>query len=120
VDCAGEPDVILIATGSEVALAVAAAAELSAEGRRVRVVSMPCTTVFDAQDAAYRERVLPRAVTRRVAVEAGVSDLWQRYVGDRGAVLGIDRFGASAPAADVFRHMGFTVENLKKIVADLD
>ncbi len=120
VDCAGEPDVILIATGSEVALAVAAAAELSTEGRRVRVVSMPCTTVFDAQDAAYREQVLPRAVTRRVAVEAGVSDLWRRYVGDQGAVLGIDRFGASAPAADVFRHMGFTVENLKKIIADLD
>jgi len=120
VDCEGEPEVILIATGSEVALAVAAAAELSEEGRRVRVVSMPCTTVFDAQDADYREQVLPRAVTRRIAVEAGVSDLWHRYVGDRGAVLGIDRFGASAPAADVFREMGFTVENLKKIVIDLD
>ncbi|MGB5249960.1 MAG: transketolase [Gammaproteobacteria bacterium] len=120
VDCAGQPEVILIATGSEVALAIAAASELTAEGRRVRVVSMPCTTVFNAQDAAYREQVLPAAVTHRVAVEAGVSDLWHRYVGDRGAVLGIDRFGASAPAGDVFREMGFTVENLKKIVSNLD
>jgi transketolase len=102
------PDCILIATGSEVALAVEAARELAGRGRRVRVVSMPCTSVFDAQDAAWRDAVLPSDVTKRIAVEAGVPDGWWRYVGARGRVIGLQRFGASAPAKDLFRHFGFT------------
>ncbi|MGB5624055.1 MAG: transketolase [Gammaproteobacteria bacterium] len=118
-DCDGEPDLVLIASGSELGLAVAAAADLTAAGNRVRVVSMPCTDVFDAQDRDYREQVLPPAITRRVAIEAGASGLWWRYVGERGAVIGLDRFGESAPAADVFEKFGFTVENVKKIVTEL-
>ena len=97
-DCDGDPEAILIATGSEVGLAVEAAAALTAEGRRVRVVSMPCTNLFDAQDADYRESVLPANCRRRVAVEAGATDGWRRYVGDGGAVLGMHSFGLSAPA----------------------
>ena len=108
-DSAGEPDVILIATGSEVGLAIQAARQM---GDGVRVVSMPSTDVFDRQDAAYRESVLPKACRRRVAIEAGVSDFWRKYVGLDGAVIGIDRFGASAPAGDLFPHFGFTVENV--------
>ncbi|RMG28960.1 MAG: transketolase [Gammaproteobacteria bacterium] len=111
-DCEGEPELILIATGSEVSLAVQAAEALAGEGRRVRVVSMPSTDVFDLQDAAYRESVLPASCTRRLAIEAGVSDYWRKYVGFEGDVLGIDRFGESAPAKDLFRHFGFTVENV--------
>ncbi|MBK1707833.1 transketolase [Marichromatium gracile] len=113
-DCAGTPEVIIIATGSEVALALGAADAL--EGRAVRVVSMPSTDVFDAQDAAYRESVLPRAVEARVAVEAAVGDGWWKYVGSRGAVLGIDRFGESAPAGALFKEFGFTVDNLVAVV----
>jgi transketolase len=109
-DCDGSPDCILIATGSEVGLAVEAARQLGKEGRRVRVVSMPCVSVFAAQDPAWREGVLPRAVERRVAVEAGVTDIWWRWVGSRGRVVGIDRFGASAPAKDLFRHYGLNSE----------
>ncbi|MGD8976705.1 MAG: transketolase, partial [Gammaproteobacteria bacterium] len=109
VDSDGDPDLILIASGSEVGLAVAAASEFAAEGQRVRVVSMPCTEVFDAQDASYRDQVLPPAVTRRVAIEAGASGLWWRYVGGQGAVVGVDRFGESAPAGEVFEKFGFTV-----------
>jgi len=104
----GPPDCILIATGSEVALAVDAARELAARGRRARVVSMPCTSVFDAQDAAWRDAVLPPGVTARVAIEAGVTDGWWRYVGPRGRVIGMHGFGASAPAKELFRHFGFT------------
>ncbi|MBT8099087.1 MAG: transketolase [Gammaproteobacteria bacterium] len=111
-DVDGEPDAILIATGSEVSLAMQAAASLAGEGVKVRVVSMPCTKVFDLQDAAYREQVLPKSVAVRVAVEAGVTDGWWRYVGDRGRVVGIDRFGESAPADKLFEHFGFSVENL--------
>jgi transketolase len=107
-DCDGEPECILIATGSEIGLAVEAARTLGAEGRRVRVVSMPCVSMFAAQDAAWRDAVLPPVVTRRVAVEAGVSDGWWRWVGSGGRVVGIDRFGASAPARDLFRHFGLT------------
>jgi transketolase len=99
--------VILIATGSEVGLAMQAAAQL---GDGVRVVSMPSTDVFDRQDPAYRESVLPKACRRRVAIEAGVTDFWRKYVGLDGAVVGIDRFGASAPAGKLFPHFGFTVE----------
>jgi transketolase len=111
-DAGGTPDVILIATGSEVGLAMQAADVLAGEGVKARVVSMPSTDVFDRQDADYRESVLPRAVRRRVAIEAGVSDFWAKYVGLDGAVIGIDRFGASAPAEVLFPHFGFTVERV--------
>ncbi len=106
-DSAGVPEVILIATGSEVDLAMKAAERL---GSGVRVVSMPSSNVFDRQDAAWRESVLPAGVRRRVAIEAGVSDFWRKYVGLDGAVVGIDSFGASAPADRLFEHFGFTVE----------
>jgi transketolase len=108
VDTDGRPDCILIATGSEVGLAVEAARELAGRGRRARVVSMPCTSVFDAQDAAWRDAVLPPAVTARVAIEAGVAEGWWRYVGPRGRVVAMRDFGASAPGKDLFRHFGFT------------
>ncbi len=107
-DGGGRPDCILIATGSEVALAVEAARDLASRGRKVRIVSMPCTSVFDAQDAAWRHAVLPPDVGARVAIEAGVADGWWRYVGARGRVVGMKGFGASAPAKDLFRHFGFT------------
>jgi len=111
-DCEGAPELILIATGSEVALAVDAAQVLQQKGRRVRVVSMPCTSVFDAQDAAYREQVLPRAVEKRVAIEAAAPETWWRYVGTRGAVVAMHSFGASGVGKDLFRHFGFTVDNV--------
>ncbi len=118
-DCDGQPDTILIATGSEVGLAVAAAGRLAEAGRKVRVVSMPSTTVFDQQDRDYRESVLPPAVCRRVAIEAGVPDSWYRYVGSGGAVIGMHGFGASAPAKVLFEHFGFTVDNVMKTVMQL-
>ncbi len=108
----GEPEVILIATGSEVALAMDSATILREAGRRIRVVSMPSSDVFDAQDESYRESVLPRAVSCRIAIEAGVSDGWQKYVGLDGVVIGLDRFGESAPAEAAFEYFGFTVENI--------
>ena len=111
-DCDGTPDTLLIATGSEVALALAAAEELAADGVKARVVSMPCTSLFDAQDEAYRETVLPASVTARVAVEAGVTEPWWRYVGPEGHVVGLDRFGESAPAGELFEHFGFTPANV--------
>lgn len=111
-DSDGTPELILIATGSEVGLATQAADALAAEGAKVRVVSMPCSDVFDRQGADYRESVLPNAVRRRVAIEAGVGDFWRKYVGLDGAVIGIDGFGASAPAEALFPHFGFTVERV--------
>jgi len=111
-DCEGMPQVILIATGSEVALAIEAAQALQQKGHRVRVVSMPSTNVFDTQDAAYREQVLPRAVDCRVAIEAAATETWWRYVGSRGAVIGMHSFGASGVAKDLFKHFGFTVEHV--------
>ncbi|MEN5018049.1 transketolase [Erwinia sp. Eh17-17] len=111
-DCAGTPDVILIATGSEVELAVGAYDQLTAEGRKVRVVSMPSTDAFDKQDAAYRESVLPKAVSARVAIEAGIADYWFKYVGLNGAIVGMTSFGESAPAEKLFDLFGFTVENV--------
>ena len=111
-DTQGAPDAILIATGSEVALAAAAAKQLGEKGVKVRVVSMPCTSVFEAQDEAYRESVLPAKVRARVAVEAGVTALWHNYVGPSGRVVGLDRYGESAPAKDLFKYFGFTVENV--------
>ncbi|MGC2462329.1 MAG: transketolase [Steroidobacteraceae bacterium] len=107
----GKPSAVIIATGSEVQLAVGAQKALAEQGIAVRVVSMPSTSVFDRQDAAYRDSVLPKGV-RRIAVEAGVTDIWRKYVGLEGAVLGIDRFGESAPAGDLFKYFGFTVDNL--------
>ncbi|MDX6811740.1 transketolase [Serratia marcescens] len=111
-DCAGTPDVILIATGSEVGITVEAADKLTAAGRQVRVVSMPSTDAFDKQDAAYRESVLPAAVTARVAVEAGIADYWYKYVGLNGAIVGMTTFGESAPAEQLFAEFGFTVDNV--------
>ena len=111
-DCAGQPDIILIATGSEVELAVSAYDQLTAEGRKARVVSMPSTDAFDKQDAAYRESVLPSAVSARVAVEAGIADYWFKYTGLQGAVVGMHSFGESAPAGQLFSEFGFTVENV--------
>ena len=111
-DAAGTPDLILIATGSEVELAVKAAEVLEAEGKKVRVVSMPSTNVFDKQDEAYRESVLPRAVTKRVAIEAQLSDFWYKYVGFEGRIVGMNSFGESAPAGELFKLFGFTVENV--------
>jgi transketolase len=108
----GAADIILIATGSEVGLATQAADALQAAGQRVRVVSMPCTEVFDRQSPEWRESVLPSDCRRRVAIEAGVSDFWRKYVGLDGAVIGIDSFGASAPAEALFPHFGFTVERV--------
>ena len=115
-DSVGAPEVILIATGSEVGLAMQAAAQL---GEGVRVVSMPSTDVFDRQDASYREAVLPKACRKRVAIEAGVTDFWRKYVGLDGAVIGIDSFGASAPAEALFPHFGITVEALIEAVRAL-
>ena len=114
-DAATKPAAIIIATGSEVELATQARELLAAEGVQVRVVSMPCTQVFDAQDAAYRESVLPRGVPR-VAVEAGVTEFWWKYVGLEGKVIGIDRFGESAPFKDLFKFFGFTAENVAQAV----
>ncbi|WP_396333791.1 transketolase [Burkholderia anthina] len=108
----GRPALILIATGSEVGLALAAHAELLARGVAVRVVSLPCWRLFDAQPQSYQDAVLPKSVGARLAIEAGVSQGWHRYVGDRGDVLGIAGFGASAPGAELMRDFGFTVENV--------
>ena len=118
-DSDGVPDIILIATGSEVALAVSAAEALTADGVNARVISMPSTDVFDTQDAAYRESVLPAAVTARVAIEAGVTETWWRYVGSHGRVVGLDRFGESAPAEELFEHFGFTTENVVAVAKDV-
>jgi len=118
-DCDGAPEVILIATGSEVGIAVDASAALQRLGLKVRVVSMPSSNVFEAQDAAYREQVLPAAVERRVAIEAAAPDTWYRYVGPRGAVVAMHSFGASGVGKDLFKHFGFTVENVVKVVQSI-
>jgi transketolase len=115
----GAPECIVIATGSEVALALPAVQKLQAAGRRVRLVSMPSTDIFDAQDAAYREAVLPAAVTRRLAVEAGASGGWWKYVGLNGRVLGVDHFGASGKASDLLRKFGLTPDNVERLVLEL-
>ncbi|WHP32628.1 transketolase [Trabulsiella odontotermitis] len=111
-DAGGKPDIILIATGSEVEITVLAAEKLRAEGVNVRVVSLPSTNVFDAQDEAYRESVLPSNVSARVAVEAGIVDYWYKYVGLKGAIVGMTGYGESAPADKLFPFFGFTVENV--------
>ncbi|PMM08409.1 transketolase [Vibrio splendidus] len=118
-DCAGKPELIIIATGSEVELAVSAAAELTAEGKAVRVVSMPATDAFDKQDAEYRESVLPADVTVRIAVEAGIADFWYKYVGFGGKIIGMTTFGESAPAGELFKMFGFTTENVVNTAKEL-
>ena len=116
-DTDGTPDAVIIATGSEVSISVEAAKSLLAEkGIKVRVVSMPSTDTFDAQDEAYRESVLPSDVRARVAVEAGVTDGWRKYVGLEGAIVGLDRFGESAPGGQLMKHFGFTPENVARAV----
>ena len=111
----GKPQAIIIATGSEVALVMQAQKALADEGIHVRVVSMPCTNAFDRQEQSYKDSVLPKG-TKRVAVEAGITGFWHKYVGLEGAVVGMDTFGESAPAGDLFKHFGFTVDNVAKTV----
>ncbi|CAI8785261.1 transketolase 1 [Pseudomonas sp. IT-P258] len=111
-DCAGEPELILIATGSEVGLAVQAFDKLTEQGRKVRVVSMPCTSVFDAQEAGYKQSVLPLQVSARIAIEAAHADYWYKYVGLEGRVIGMTTYGESAPASALFEEFGFTLENI--------
>lgn len=118
-DSAGKPDLILIATGSEVELAMESAAKLNDAGKQVRVVSMPSTDLFDKQDAAYRESVLPSDVTARIAIEAGIADYWYKYVGLDGRVVGMTTFGESAPADELFKMFGFTVENVVNTAEEL-
>jgi len=118
-DCEGTPELILIATGSEVGLAMDAAAELETAGHAVRVVSMPSTYRFNGQEAEYRESVLPSSVTRRIAIEASHRDYWYKYVGLGGRVIGMSTYGESAPAGDLFKHFGFTVENVVKQANEL-
>ena len=119
IECPGVPEALVIATGSEVGIAAQAVGSLNGAGRRVRLISMPSTEVFDAQDDAYRESVLPRAVKRRLAVEAGARQTWWRYVGSDGRVIGIDRFGASGKGAEVLAHFGFTAANIVQQLREL-
>ncbi|MGE4408867.1 transketolase [Pseudomonas sp.] len=118
-NCVGEPELILIATGSEVSLAVQAADQLAAQGRQVRVVSMPCTSVFDAQDAAYKQAVLPVEVGARIAIEAAHADYWYKYVGLDGRIIGMTGYGESAPAGQLFEEFGFTVDNILAVAEEL-
>jgi transketolase len=118
-DCDGAPELILMATGSEVTLALAAAEKLAAKGLLVRVVSMPCWELFQAQDQEYRDKVLPPKVGARVAVEAGVTLGWERWVGSQGAVIGLDRFGESAPGPMVMDKLGLNVDNVVKTALKL-
>jgi len=118
-DSAGEPELILIATGSEVGITMKAAEQLAGEGKNVRVVSMPSTSTFDLQDAAYKESVLPLAVSARVAVEAAHADCWWKYVGIDGRIVGMTTFGESAPGGVLFEQFGFTVDNIVNTAKDL-
>jgi len=118
-DCEGKPEVIIIATGSEVELSMSTANKLNAAGQKIRVVSMPATDLFDTQDQSYRDSVLPPACRQRISVEAGVTDYWRKYIGLDGKVLGVDNFGESAPANDVFEHFGLTAEKLEAMIQDL-
>jgi transketolase len=114
----GKPQAIIIATGSEIGLAMGAQQVLTESGIKVRVVSMPCTSLFDRQDQAYKDSVLLNGI-KRVAVEAGIADFWRKYVGLEGAVVGMTTFGESAPADDLFKHFGFTVDNVVKAVKNI-
>ena len=119
VDCEGVPEALIIATGSEVALAAGAARSLSETGRRIRVVSIPCTDVFEAQSEQYRNSVIPPNVSARVVVEAGVTAIWSKYAGPHGRVLGVDHFGESAPAKDVYQLFNLTTDAVEQAVLDL-
>jgi transketolase len=119
IDCKDTPEAVVIAAGSEVGIAAQAVNSMNVAGRRVRLVSMPSTETFDAQDHAYREGVLPRALTRRLAVEAGARQSWWRYVGSAGRVIGIDSFGASGKGAEVMAHFGFTADNIVQQLREL-
>ena len=118
-DSSDEPELIIIATGSEVEIAINAAEKLNLEGKNIRVVSMPSTDVFDQQDDGYKETVLPNACRKRIAVEAGVTGYWRKYIGLDGKALGVDTFGESAPAKALFEHFGLTEANLIQTVNDL-
>jgi transketolase len=118
-DSQTKPEAIIIATGSEVSLAIAAAESLNAQGRQIRVVSMPSADCFEQQDTAYQDDILPESVKLRIAIEAGNKDFWYRYVGDKGKVIGINQFGESAPGADLFKEFGFTLDNLIKTLNHL-
>ena len=118
-DCAGEPELILISAGSEIGLTVQAYEKLTEQGRKVRVVSMPCTSVFDAQDAGYKQAVLPVQVGARIAIEASHADYWYKYVGLEGRIIGMTSFGESAPAPALFEHFGFTVDNIVATAEEL-
>lgn len=118
-DSDGVPDIIFIATGSEIALAVSAADELATGGVKVRIVSIPCTDLFDAQDESYREQVLPGAITARVVIEAGITETWWRYAGAGGRIIGLDRFGESAPADQLFEHFGFSTDNVVAVAKEI-
>lgn len=117
-DCEGEPELILIATGSEVGLAVQAYDKLSEQGRKVRVVSMPCTSVYEQQDESYKQSVLPVEVGARIAIEAAHADYWYKYVGLDGRIIGMTSFGESAPAPALFEHFGFT-DNVLAVAEEL-
>jgi len=118
-DSEGTPELILIATGSEVGLAQDVAGKLREQGKAVRVVSMPSTDVFDAQSAEYKQQVLPLEVTNRIAIEASIADYWYKYVGLDGRVVGMTTFGESAPAGELFKEFGFTAENILEVAAEL-
>ena len=118
-DCEGKPEVIIIATGSEVEMTMHTASKLNEAGHKIRVVSMPATDLFDIQDQSYRDSVLPPTCRKRISVEAGVTDYWRKYVGLDGRVLGVDNFGESAPANDVFEHFGLTEASLEEMTKDL-
>jgi transketolase len=119
IDSDEKPELILIATGSEVGLAVDVANKLKEKGKQVRVVSMPSTDTFDAQEASYKESVLPADVPARIAIEAAIADYWYKYVGLEGQIVGMTSFGESAPAGDLFEHFGFTVENVLAVAEDM-
>jgi transketolase len=118
-DCNGTPDCIIMATGSEVGIAISAAETLRKEEIKIRVVSLPSVDVFLQQERSYQEEVLPNNVTRRVAVEAGSSDYWHRFIGTEGRIIGIDHYGESAPAKDLFKLFGFTAENIVSVVKSI-
>ncbi|MEO0577062.1 MAG: transketolase C-terminal domain-containing protein, partial [Pseudomonadota bacterium] len=118
-DCDGQPDVILIATGSEIAICMTAAEQLAAEGVAVRVVSMPCSDRFAAESQSYRDSVLPPATERRLAVEAGATELWYRWVGSAGRVIGLDHYGESAPAGELFAKYGFSADNVAAVAREM-
>lgn len=118
-DCLGIPEIIIIATGSELEIAVAAAKQLTEQGRRVRVVSMPSTSVFDQQNITYKESVLPSRVIARIAIEAGAMDFWYKYVGLQGKVIGLNRFGASAPYKAIYKDVGITIDHVISAVDEL-